>query len=51
MENPLQLHLTNSRPEAFDLALKQMHAVGFEALVLSFGSGFRCVRVRVRVMG
>ena len=27
------------------LALKQMHAVGFEALVLSFGSGFRFVMI------
>jgi hypothetical protein len=35
MENPLQLHLTNSTPAAFELALDQMHEVGFEALWFS----------------
>jgi hypothetical protein len=40
-ENPLQLHLTNATSEAFRIAVQQMHAVGFEALVLSFGSGFQ----------
>jgi hypothetical protein len=40
LENPLQLHLTNSTPAAFELALEQMHEVGFEALVLS-RSGFK----------
>jgi hypothetical protein len=39
-ENPLQLHLTNSTDAAFDIALEQMAEVGFETLVLSFGSGF-----------
>ena len=40
-ENPLQLHLTNDTTAAFELALEQMHEVGWESLVLSFGSGFR----------
>jgi hypothetical protein len=40
-ENPLQLHLTNATTAAFDTALEQMHEVGWETLVLSFGSGFR----------
>jgi hypothetical protein len=40
-ENPLQLHLTNDTTAAFDTALEQMQEVGWETLVLSFGSGFR----------
>jgi hypothetical protein len=40
-ENPLQLHLTNATTAAFDTALEQMQEVGWETLVLSFGSGFR----------
>ena len=40
-ENPLQLHLSNASPSAFDLAREQVAEIGFEAIVLSFGSGFR----------
>ena len=40
-ENPLQLHLTNDTTAAFETALEQMKEVGWETLVLSFGSGFR----------
>lgn len=39
-ENPLQLHLSNADPLVFDAAIEQISKVGFEALVLSFGSGF-----------
>ena len=40
-ENPLQLHLSNASAAAFDVAVAQAADVGFEAIVLSFGSGFR----------
>ena len=39
-ENLLELHLTDASQLAFDTALEQIVDVGFEALVLSFGSGF-----------
>ncbi len=39
MENPFMHHLTDSRPEAVRLAVDQCAAVGFERVILSFGSG------------
>ena len=39
-ENPLMHHLLNSRPEAVRQAIDQAAEVGFEMLILSFGSGF-----------
>ncbi len=39
-ENPLMMHLRTADPEAVRTALRQCAAVGFEMLILSFGSGF-----------
>lgn len=39
-ENPLMMHLRTADPEAVRSALQQCAAVGFEMLILSFGSGF-----------
>jgi hypothetical protein len=39
-ENPIMMHLTDSRPDAVRAAIEQCAAVGFEMVVLSFGSGF-----------
>jgi len=39
-ENPLMMHLVSSRGEAVTNAIDQCAAVGFEMLILSFGSGF-----------
>ncbi len=39
-ENPLMMHLVSSRGEAVTNAIEQCAAVGFEMLILSFGSGF-----------
>lgn len=39
-ENPLMMHLVSSRGEAVTNAINQCAAVGFEMLILSFGSGF-----------
>jgi hypothetical protein len=39
-ENPLMMHLRTAEPEAVRAALQQCAAVGFEMLILSFGSGF-----------
>jgi hypothetical protein len=39
-ENPLMLHLTRSDPAAVRAAIDQCAAVGFEMVILSFGSGF-----------
>ena len=38
-ENPIMMHLTDSRPEAVRRAVDQCAAVGFEMVILSFGSG------------
>ncbi len=40
LENPLMLHLRTSEPEAVRAAIDQCAAVGFEMVILSFGSGF-----------
>lgn len=39
-ENPLMMHLRTADPAAVRQALQQCHDVGFEMLILSFGSGF-----------
>jgi hypothetical protein len=39
-ENPLMHHLLDSRPEAVLQAIDQAAEVGFEMIILSFGSGF-----------
>jgi len=39
-ENPLMMHLVSSKGEAVTNAIDQCAAVGFEMLILSFGSGF-----------
>ncbi len=39
-ENPLMMHLRTADPEAVRSSLRQCAAVGFEMLILSFGSGF-----------
>ncbi|MSU61516.1 MAG: alpha-galactosidase [Pedosphaera sp.] len=39
-ENPIMMHLVSSRGEAVTNAIDQCAAVGFEMLILSFGSGF-----------
>ncbi len=39
-ENPLMMHLVSSRGDAVTNAIDQCAAVGFEMLILSFGSGF-----------
>ena len=39
-ENPLMMHLVSSDPKAVTNAIEQCAAVGFEMVILSFGSGF-----------
>lgn len=39
-ENPLMMHLVSSSGQAVTNAIDQCSAVGFEMLILSFGSGF-----------
>ncbi|MFN7733883.1 MAG: hypothetical protein ACK5OB_18440 [Pirellula sp.] len=39
-ENPLMMHLVASEESAVKQAIDQCHEVGFEMLILSFGSGF-----------
>ncbi|MFZ9935856.1 MAG: alpha-galactosidase, partial [Luteolibacter sp.] len=39
-ENPLMHHLLDSRPEAVRQAIDHAAEVGFETIILSFGSGF-----------
>lgn len=39
-ENPLMMHLVSSRGDAVTNAINQCAEVGFEMLILSFGSGF-----------
>lgn len=39
-ENPLMMHLVSSKGDAVTNAIDQCAAVGFEMLILSFGSGF-----------
>lgn len=39
-ENPILMHVRRSEPEAVRLAIDQAAEVGFEMVILSFGSGF-----------
>jgi hypothetical protein len=39
-ENPLMMHMRTSQPESVKAAIDQCAEVGFEMLILSFGSGF-----------
>lgn len=39
-ENPILMHVTSAKPEAVKTAVDQCAAVGFEMLIMSFGSGF-----------
>jgi hypothetical protein len=39
-ENPILMHARSSTPDAVKLAIDQSAAVGFEMVILSFGSGF-----------
>jgi hypothetical protein len=39
-ENPIFMHVTDSRPESVRAAIDQCADVGFEMVILSFGSGF-----------
>lgn len=39
-ENPLMFHVRSARPEDLRLAIEQAADVGFEMLIMTFGSGF-----------
>jgi hypothetical protein len=39
-ENPVLMHVRSARPEAVKLAIDQCAEVGFEMVILTFGSGF-----------
>jgi hypothetical protein len=39
-ENPILMHVRSARPEAVKLAIDQCADVGFEMVILTFGSGF-----------
>jgi len=39
-ENPVLMHVRSARPEAVKLAIDQCADVGFEMVILTFGSGF-----------
>ncbi len=39
-ENPILMHVRSARPEAVRLAIDQCAEVGFEMVILTFGSGF-----------
>jgi len=39
-ENPILMHVRNAQPEAVKLAIDQCADVGFELVIMSFGSGF-----------
>ena len=49
-ENPLMLHLVSSDGAAVTNAIEQCAAVGFEMLILSFGSGFNMEDERPAVL-
>jgi hypothetical protein len=40
MENPIFMHVTSTKPEVVTSAIDQAAEVGFEMVILSFGSGF-----------
>lgn len=39
-ENPILMHVRDAKPEAVRLAIDQCAAVGFEMVIMTFGSGF-----------
>ena len=39
-ENPILMHVRNADPQSVKLAIDQCAAVGFEMVIMSFGSGF-----------
>lgn len=39
-ENPILMHVRSAKPEAVRLAIDQCAAVGFEMVIMTFGSGF-----------
>jgi hypothetical protein len=39
-ENPILMHVRNADPESVRMAIDQSAAVGFEMVIMSFGSGF-----------
>lgn len=39
-ENPILMHVRSAEPQAVELAIDQCAAVGFEMVILTFGSGF-----------
>lgn len=39
-ENPIMMHVRSARPDAVRLAIDQCAEVGFEMVILTFGSGF-----------
>ena len=39
-ENPILMHVRSASPEAVRLAIDQCHEVGFEMVIMTFGSGF-----------
>lgn len=39
-ENPLMMHVRSAEPDAVKLAIQQCAEVGFEMVILTFGSGF-----------
>ena len=39
-ENPILMHVRSARPDAVKLAINQCAEVGFEMVILTFGSGF-----------
>lgn len=49
-ENPLMMHLVASDPRAVTNAIEQCAAVGFEMVILSFGSGFNMEDERPEVL-
>ena len=40
MENPIYMHVTSEKPEAVKSAIDQAAEVGFEMVIISFGTGF-----------
>src|SRR5579872_17458 len=43
-ENPILMHVRRAEPEAVKLAIDQCAAVGFEMVIMTFGSGFNIER-------
>ena len=45
-ENPILMHVTSATPESVKRAIDQSAAVGFEMVIMSFGSGFNIEDVK-----